>query len=265
MGNVSVPVIRICPRCLLRGYQKRNLATGSNTSTRPVPLRIFATETDPDEVHRAFDNNGRPQSSKEEKQRRYEEWLGKRHQLISSNERLASDFRKRVGKYAPAGLLVALEANNAPTGITMLSRMRQRSESSLAPLIQVAPADLLNVQENVETKDTIMAAIEGCISAAVDRLELYPSRDDSNPHPKDKITIPHDQYTWLSSILQFQFTKSQLIDYGQESGLKKTHLTKVKTPEVIRMILDQVWNLEKEPELPPDETLVTKSFNPCAE
>ena len=105
-----------------------------------------------------------------------------------------------------------------------------------------------------------MAAIEGCISAAIDRLELYPARNDVNPRPKDKITIPHDQYTWLSSILRFQFTKSQLVDYGQKYCLKKTHLVRENVPDIIKMILLQVWNLEKEPELPPDKTLVTKSI-----
>jgi hypothetical protein len=96
----------------------------------------------------------------------------------------------------------------------------------------------------------------------VERLELYSSQDHSTTHPKDKVTIPHDQYTWLISILQFQFAKSQLVDYGHKSGLKKTHLLKAKTLDVIKMILNEVWNLEKEPELPPDENLVTKSLQP---
>jgi hypothetical protein len=32
-----------------------------------------------------------------------------------------------------------------------------------------------------------------------------------------------------------------------------------KTEVVIRTILDNLWNLEMEPELPPDEALITKS------
>ena len=39
--------------------------------------------------------------------------------------------------------------------------------------------------------------------------------------------------------------------------MKKTHLLREKTPDAIKMILDKIWNLEKEPELPPDETLIT--------
>jgi hypothetical protein len=260
--SAAMPVIRICQRCLSRGHQQRSLVTSANGSARPMPLRIFATENDlDDDGYCAFDNNATGEVSKEEKQRRYGEWLERRNTLVSSNERLATDFRKRVGKYQPAGLIDALEAVKTPTGTTMLSRMRRRSDRSLAPLLQVTPGDLIQTQENVETKNTIIADIESCISAAVHRLELYPSQDHSNPHPKNKITIPYDQYTWLSSILQFQFTKYQLIDYGQKSGLKKSHLLKIKIPEIINVILDRIWNLEKEPELPPDETLVTKSMS----
>ena len=83
---------------------------------------------------------------------------------------------------------------------------------------------------------------------------------DSTPLSSEKISIPHDQYTWIASILEFQFAKHQLVDYGRQSGLTKSHLLKAKTSDAIGMILKEVWNLEKEPELPHDETLVTKSM-----
>ena len=262
MGASSIPVIGICRLCFLRGYQRRHLATSANASARPVPLRIFATENDQDDAYPVFDDDGRSEPSKEEKQQRYEKWLETRNRLVSSNERLATEFRNRVGRHQPAGLLTAAEAFHTPIGTTTLSRSRGRPDSSLMPLVHISPAELLHPQENVEINDTIFGAIEGCISAAVERLELYSSRDDSSTHPKDKITIPHDQYTWLTSILQFQFAKSQLVDYGHKSGLKKTRLLKAKTLDVIKMILEGVWSLEKEPELPPDENLVTKSLQP---
>jgi len=166
----------------------------------------------------------------------------------------------RLGRQRPVGFLEAANSIHAQAGTTMLSRMITKPSNDLPPLNQIAPADLLQAQENVETRDTIMAAIDGCISAALERLELSAPSRDSTQRLSEKISIPHDQYTWLASILKFQFAKHQLVDYGHQSGLRKSHLLKAKTSDAIEMILKEVWNLEKEAELPPDETLVTKSI-----
>ena len=119
-----------------------------------------------------FENRETSERTKAEKQKRYDEWLEKRFQLASSTERLSNEFRMRLGRQRPAGFLEAANAIYAQTGTTMLSRMIPKPNNVLSPLNQVAPADLLQEQENVETRDTIMAAIDGCISAALDRLEL---------------------------------------------------------------------------------------------
>lgn len=260
MGSSSIPVNWICRRCILRGCQQRTFSTGTIPSTRPVPPRIFATEENADDAYRLLANNGTPERTKAEKQKRYDEWLEKRFQLASSTERLSNEFRKRLGRQRPAGLLEATNGIYAQTGTTMMSRMIIKPNNDLPPLNQVAPADLLQAQENVETRDTIMAAIDGCISAALERLELSGLSSDSTQRSSKNISVPHDQYIWLASILEFQFAKHQLVDYGHESGLRKSHLLKAKTSDAIGMILKEVWNLDKEPELPPDETLVTKSM-----
>ena len=225
-----------------------------------MPPRIFATEDHADNAHRQLVNSGTSERTTAEKQKRYDEWLEKRFQMASSTERLSNEFRTRLGRQRPAGLLEAANAMYAQTGTTMLSRMIAKLNNDLPHLNQVAPADLLQAEENIETRDTILAAIDRCVSAALERLELTAPPRDSSPRSSEKISIPHDQYTWLASILEFQFAKHQLVDYGHQSGLTKSHLLKAKTSDAIGMILKEVWNLEKEPELPPDETLVTKSI-----
>ena len=252
-----MPISWTCRRCLLRGYQPRSYSTGSNASTRPVPLRIFATEDSGNDGPPGFVNVGH--STNAEKQKRYEEWLNKRLELSSSTERLSDEFRARVGRTPPTGLHEAARLRGSQRA-NILPRMRARPDTDVAPLTHVTPADLLQNDEIVETRETITAAIEGCISAAIDRLELKTSPNDIKSRSIDRIKIPHDQYTWLSAILDFQFTKSQIVDYGVKCGLKTTQLQRANMSDAIGMILQNVWNLEKEPERLPDEALITKSF-----
>jgi hypothetical protein len=222
-------------------------------------LRIFSTEADTEEDYYPREDGARRESSSAEKQKRYQEWVEKRISLAPSEERLSNEFRVRSGGHLPRGLLkVAKPPSTEPIKRTrMLSRVRKNSE----PLLQnpINPSDLLRTQEPSESDESIFTAIETCISSAIDRLELYRPDGGSGSRPSEPITIPHDQYMWLCHILQFQFAKSQLVMYGHRCGIVKSHLQREKTTDVIKAILDKVWNLDKEPELPPDEALVTKS------
>ena len=64
---------------------------------------------------------------------------------------------------------------------------------------------------------------------------------------------------WLCSILEFQFSKSQLVEYGCRYGLVKSQLWRLKTMDAIQYMLEKLWNFEKDPEILLGEELVTKS------
>jgi hypothetical protein len=254
MTGSSFPALILCRQCYLRWFQTRPLNTWTKTSGRTVPLRIFATEDDVDSPYSKI--KGENESPQDEK---HQEKLKAQLAIASSDERLSNEFRNRVGRYRPRGLLEKADAINNQTGLILRSRIRIRPELDAFSASTVTPMDLIQTQENIETKECIRAAIESCINVAIDRLELRPSQENTHSHPKNRITIPHDQYTWLCSILEYQFSKSQLVDYGYWSGLAKSHLQKAKTIDTVRMILGRIWNLDKELELPPNEALVTKS------
>jgi hypothetical protein len=227
---------------------------------RAVPLRIFATENVSDDVYANF-GVGRSELAREEKEKRYQEWLDKRVADAPPNERLSRELKSRVGKSRPRGLKKAVDSFYSPADTTTITRTRIRRDTSLTPLIQIDPTELIQAPMAADSEDSIYDAIESCIAAAIDRLELYPQQQNTRDHATDRITIPHDQYMWLSAILQFQFSKQQLVGYGTRAGLKKSHVLKCKTSDAIALILDKIWNLQKEPELPPDEALVTKSVH----
>jgi hypothetical protein len=261
MGVPRAPVFKIiCRSCLSRAYQYRGVASVGGTPTRAVPLRIFATENLSDDVYANF-GVGRSELAREEKEKRYQEWLEKRVAQAPPNERLSRELKSRVGKSRPRGLKRAVDSFYSPAETAMITRTRTRRDASLTPLTQIDPAELIQAPKAADTEDAIYDAIESCIGTAIDRLELYPQQQNNRDHATDRITIPHDQYMWLSSILKFQFSKQQLVGYGTKAGLKKSHAQKCKTSDAIALILDKIWNLEKEPELPPDEALVTKSMH----
>jgi len=261
MGIPPSPSFRtICRGCLSRAGQYRGVASVSGVPNRAVPLRIFATENVSDDVYTNF-GVGRSELAREEKEKRYQEWLDKRVDEAPPNERLSRELKSRVGKSRPRGLKKAVDSFYSPADTTTITRTRIRRDTSLTPLIQIDPTELIQAPITADSEDSIYDAIESCIGAAIDRLELYPQQQNTRDHAPDRITIPHDQYMWLSAILQFQFSKQQLVGYGTRAGLKKSHVQKCKTSDAIALILDKIWNLEKEPELPPDEALVTKSVH----
>ena len=227
----------------------------SGASNRAVPLRIFATENVGEQDYANF---GVHKSGivRDEKERRYQEWLQMRLSQAPPNERLSRELKIRVGKSRPRGLKRAVDSFSSPPENTLISRTRSRQDT--IPILRIDPSELIRSPKAPDSEDAIYTAIENCIGAAIDRLELY-HHQDTRDLAKNPISIPHDQYTWLSSILQFQFSRQQVIGYGTRAGLKKSHLQKCKTGDAIALILQRIWSLEKEPELPPDETLVTKS------
>ena len=256
MGFSSVPKVKlICRSCLSRASQCRGVASINETQNRAVPLRIFATENVSDNVSTNFSAD----LAREDKGRRYQEWLQKRMAEAPPNERLSKELKTRVGRIRPRGLKKAVDSLFSFAGTSLRTRTRNRRDTDLTPVTQIDPNELIEVPKTADSEDAIHDVIENCIVAAIDRLELYPQHHEPRDLASNRITIPHDQYVWLSSILQFQFSKQQLIRYGAKSGLKKTHLQRSKTPDAIALILDKVWDIEKEPELPPDEALVTKS------
>lgn len=252
MRRSSLQNLRSC-----RPYFFRNSSGSSVPSTaKPVPLRIFAVEQDADLGSRIS------AASDAKKEERYQDWLEKRIAQSPPDVRLNDEFKKRAGFNKPKGLLAAAKTNVNKEKVQILSRMDPGSVNTSKD--RIPPSDLLQPSEALATDESIYAAIHGCLTAAVERLELSQTNTEKAPQPpqlhnRAKLSVPHDQFVWLCNILQFQFTKSQLVHYGHKSGLTKTHLNKEKTPDAIKMILEKVWNIEKEPELPVGETLVTKS------
>jgi hypothetical protein len=255
MGTHTVPAFKIVSRsCLSAARRYRGIATVSGGSNRTVPLRIFATENVGDQ---GYTNLGFQTSAKDEKERRYQEWLQTRIAQSPPNERLSRELKSRVGKSRPRGLKRAVDLIGSQPENGMIRRTRSRRDT--IPILRIDPSELIRPPKAADSEDAIYNAIGNCIGAAVDRLELYHQQQDTRDLANTPISIPHDQYMWLSSILQFQFSKQQLIGYGTRAGLKSSLLQQSKTVDVIALLLERIWSLEKEPELPPDETLVTKS------
>jgi hypothetical protein len=255
MRRTSLHILRSCRPYFFR----ESSGSAVTTPAKSVPLRIFAVDQG------AIEAPTPTAAIEAEKEKRYQEWLEKRRSQAPSDERLNDEFKKRAGFNRRKGLLARarLPSKNGQKSSLMLPRMRRASVALSND--RVAPADLLQPSEDLDTDESIFAAIDSCISAAVERLELLQSTNRSEltgSPPKAKVSIPHDQFIWLCNILEFQFTKSQLVHYGYKCGLTKTRLNREKTPDGIKMILEKVWNIEKEAELPVDETLVTKSIYP---
>jgi hypothetical protein len=80
---------------------------------RAVPLRIFATENVSDDVYGNF-GVGRSELAREEKEKRYQDWLDKRVADAPSNERLSRELKSRVGKSRPRGLKKAVDLFSYP-------------------------------------------------------------------------------------------------------------------------------------------------------
>lgn len=245
---------RICRECFLRGFHQATVSIGdAATRSKSVPLRIFATEADSDRENQSLFRRGPDSLDPSTDHQRYQNFG-----QAPSAERLTNDLRTRVGRLRRRGpFQLTKSAPDLKTKTKLSSRMPL--ESKPVSLNVASPTDLLQPPQGLET-DTILTAIDGCFSAAMERLEISPIRTNRQSPSAGKTSIPHDQYMWLCNILQFQFTKSQLVQYGKTYGLAAVRLRREPTTNVIMTILDDVWNLEKEPELPPDEDLITKSI-----
>jgi hypothetical protein len=249
----SMTVLRPCRRCLTHDFQQLRFSTSVTSSPKPVPLRIFSTEADAEEE---YHHDVKREKSKAEKQKAFLEWKNNRS---FPGAPTLNEFRERAGGRLQArGLLLENLARPVPTDplqrTTMLSRMRSTSDPESRNFIH--PAELLQTPDASEADEIIFAAIETCISGAIDRLELY-GNTGSASRPAKSIRIPHDQYLWLCHILDFQFVKEQIVMYAHRCG-KRNNLPR-KKDDLIKTILDEIWNFKKEAELPPDEALVTKS------
>ena len=244
---------RICRECFLRRFHQAGSIGDAAVPSKSVPLRIFATEADSDrETQSLFRTPGSLQPSKISADQRYQDL----RQSLSS-ERLTNDLRRRVGRVRPLGPCQSTEPTSNPKAKTRLSsRLPLQSKPVFRNV--ASPIDLLQPPQGLET-DTILTAIDGCLSAAMERLELSSVGTNRQPHSAGKTSIPHDQFMWLCNILQFQFTRSQLVQYGKTYGLAAARFRDKQITNVIMTVLDEVWNLEKEPELPPDQDLITKS------
>jgi hypothetical protein len=223
----------------------------ASSPRRGIPPRIIATENDPEDGH--------PRNDPPDVYQRQQQHTKEPSSSMSSTERLYVDMKGRLGPRKSPGFVEAYDFNTNQVGTKMLSRIRLRPRPALHAQLPVSPSDLLHSDTVVEVNEISTSAIEACISAAMHRLELHQSDHSTSSKNSEKTAIPHDQYTWLSSILQFQFSKQQLVLYGTQRGLGQSRLQRARLTDCIAIILDEVWNFEKEPELPPGESLVTKS------
>ena len=227
-----------------------------------MPPRIFATEQDSQDLDPLFRKVLSQRSTVAGQNARCSKSAEMPSKSVSPTERLSKEFKDRLGLRKFPGFVEASEAFERQVGTRMLSRIRLRPTLPIEFSLPISSSELLYSDAEAEASDSTMDAIEACISAAVRRLELYPVSKTSDSSPQGTISIPHDQYTWLSSILRFQFSKQQLVQYGILRGLKQSHVQKARLVDCIRMILDEVWHFEKEAELPPGEPLVSKSTYP---
>jgi hypothetical protein len=249
MGNPCLPAHRVCRLCLKRTYSSRN---GGAFSAKAVPLRVFTAELEAvgSRWSRAVPGRSKTARTSTSEKRETSFIAG------TTSERSLKQFSLRPGK---PGLSVPQNQTLLPTPggnkVTMHHRMPQQAPPDA--INKISPQELLESADIPEAEGDVLDAIEECVKAALRRLNAFrPLETPGNS--QERIPIPHDQYMWLCSILQFQFTKSQLVEYGHRHGLVKSFLTTLKTMDVLNQILEQVWNLQKEGELPPDEALITK-------
>jgi hypothetical protein len=254
MVTVSAsPLATTCRRCALRALEspRRQLSVSTSSPLRSIPPRIIATEND--------SKDGYPRSDSPDVYQHQQHHTKEPSSSMSSTERLYVDMKGRLGPRKSPGFVEAYEVHTSQVSTKMLSRIRLHPRPALSAQLPVSPSDLLHSDTVIEVNETSTSAIESCISAAMHRLELHQSDHSTSSKTNEKTAIPHDQYMWLSSILEFQFSKQQLVLYGTQRGLGQSRLQRTKLTDCIAIILDEVWNFEKEPELPPGESLVTKS------
>jgi len=238
----------ICASCRQRFYSSSNQL---EHISKPIPDGISVSEAKGQgKVNPIKLDDLAPQKNPETTQ------LGTSGTTLSSTERLSQDFRRRIKtrRLHDTRDLVT-RTSHAPSVVKLRGRMPVESNTLLSR--KVSPLELLQKPETDESVEAINAAIEGCLRAALQRLDDPELHDSQSLHETIR-RVPHDQYLWLCSILKFQFTKAQLVNYGTACGLIKSHLIRLKTDEVIHTILKIIWKLEKEDELPSDETMVTK-------
>src|SRR5262245_34203596 len=187
MAKVGPPVSRACHVCLKVNQSTRLV---SSLSSKPYPLRIFATGSDIDGHRQA--KGGKPNAR-----------LPEKHDVkYTSAERLSHEFRIRASRRSSSPRDGTQARAGNPTEGRLQSRMPLRFYPTIAK--KMSPRDLLQSPLVPETEDGIVTAIEACVRAALDRLQVFKS-SQTQPLPSKAVSIPHDQYMWLCSILQFQF------------------------------------------------------------
>lgn len=254
LGFVNVPPMRgtsfgLCKFCFRPLSSTTNGSTGSLKS---LPPRIFTTETTTEDGPKSFQRIG---SRKLEAPNMSSS--AKSHDgMPTSAERLSNDFRKllRTKRTRDSRDLVA-RSTDAKTKIKLMSRMPGTSTNIFTK--PTSPTDLLHPPDLIEMDEDISSVIERCLRTALQRLDVGTSGVETQPTKRQ--LIPHDQYLWLCNILHYQFTKSQLVTYGTKCGLAKSRFLRMKTEAVIRSIISELWNIDKEKEIAPDETMITKS------
>ena len=239
-----------CNACLQRFFS----STPWTASTQKrLPPRIFTTATNPDQIlgHSADSKEGtgnlRTSTSS---------GLSNSHNQLTSAERLSQEFHRRVrGQRVRDSKRLDDRLSERSNVIKLRSGQPDCPEAVLGR--RVSPDDLLQRSDISESEETITLAIESCVRTALHRLAV-PGVQGAVVHPGDSQLLAHDQYLWLCTILKYQFTKHQLVLYGAKCGLVKSQLARLRTDDAIRLILDKVWNLKKEDEIPSDGTMVTK-------
>lgn len=233
MRRASRSLLRTFQPCpSFRKSQRRHVSQGVSPKPSVFP-RIFSTESEslPEEslVVRSRDHVETNAEDLTSGRRMYEHLRS----VVEKNRRWS-------GFYNPAhGKMQVVLKNRMPTGTNGTG-------------IQISAEELLQSSAFQEPEESIFEAIRNCISMAIARLELYEQQNG------DKIRVSHDQFNWLCSILEYQFSKTQLVRYGAKYDLSPSKLQNLALSKGLELILKKVWNLEKEVELPPDETLITK-------
>jgi hypothetical protein len=244
---------RVCRTCLQRLY---STIRGVETSPNRLSGILILEESDT--------NNSKPivrtPAHAQQPSIDFDPLPERASKTLTSTEKLSRDLRKRLqGRRHDEKRDLVTRFSKPGTTIKLRGRTPSGQTTSISN--RISPVELLQNPEGTESDNSMNIAIESCLRTALYRLQL-PSLNLPGSIPGTVRSIPHEQYLWLCSIVNLQFTKPQLVRYGTTSGLFKSHLLRLKKEQVIDEILRKIWKVEKEEGTSSEESMVTKCCLP---
>jgi hypothetical protein len=174
---------------------------------------------------------------------------------LSPSIRLYLNLRRRLGLIRRPGFFPErLRRSN----VLICTPSTQRYASLPGQGVKVSAEQIFRHGIVFETQDQVSAAIDKCISVALDKLNIYtPEQAMMERSSRPRVLLPHAEFMWLCQILRCQFSNQQITHYGLTTAGRKG-----RTPwnVTVTWILDRVWNVGKEREVN-EQYAVTKSVS----